>query len=432
MRRIWIGTAALVLAAAACGEPGVDDTTAVDETPTSTAEKPEPVGEPDLLFAGSFGGVTVFDPDPPGIVLDTRPAVPSQQGNAVVRTVARFDGTEVSAVDPGTGSVQWSQLIAEPMELRVAALDGSAAVLGPVRPLDVEIPGRAETVLTVLRGNDERRDYTLSGNFEPETFTHDGSQIVVVEYLPALAPDRYSVRLLDLPTGEVREVFDAHGGARQPMEGTARTQLYSPDGTRLYTYYQIEGEPYVEAHWHGHPEGPFSAFVHVLDLEEGWAHCVELPQPFGTGAAVEPALATSADGQQLYVTDAGLGLVAEIDTDRLAVERTEQLAPEGSHVSAAATVSGDELWVALDDEVLAVDVRTLRPNASFTVPGSVTAVRGDSRRQRLYLAIDDRIDVYDRSGQRLEQAVITGGPFTYADPRDVPISGIRDGVKCAC
>ena len=419
--------------AAACGEPGVDDSTAVDETPTSAAEPdPEPVEEPDLLFAGSFGGVTVFDPDRPGIVLDTRPAVPSQQGNAVVRTVGRLDGTEVSAIDPQSGAVLWSQIVAEPMELRVAALDGSAAVLGPVRPIDVEIPGRAETVLTVVRGNDEQRDYTLSGNFEPETFTHDGSQVVVVEYLPTLAPDRYSVRLLDLPTGEVREVFDAHGGARAPMEGTARTQLYAPDGTRLYTYYQIVGEPYVEASWHGHPEGPFSAFVHVLDLQEGWAHCVELPQPFGTGAALEPALATSADGRQLYVTDADLGLVAEIDTERLAVDRTEQLAPAGSHIDAAATVSGDELWVALDDEVAALDVRTLRPNASFTVPGVVTAVRGDSRRERLYLAIDDRIDVYDRHGQRLEQAVITGGPFTYADPRDVPISAVRDGVKCAC
>ena len=287
---------------------------------------------------------------------------------------------------------------------------------------------RFETLLAVVRGDDERRDYRLTGNFEPETFSYDASKLFVIEYLPAAAPTQYTLRLLDLTSGEVGEVFDAHGGEREPMRGTARTQVYSPDGKRLYTYYQIFGEPYVED-----GEQPYSAFVHVLDLEEGWAHCVDLPQPFGTGPAVEPALAVSPDGSKAYVGDQGLGLLAEVDTQNLKVTRTHKLTPDDEFYTGAATVTDASLWLAFGAKVTEIDTATLNEGMSFTTGGAVTAIRREADGDRLFVALPNRLAIYDsQSGRALGYVLGEKGPFTSADRSEGRLTGPRDVIKCAC
>ena len=61
----------------------------------------------------------------------------------------------------------------------------------------------------------------------------------------------------------------------------------------------------------GDPEEP--AFVHVLDLANGWSHCADLAAPFGTGGAGSDLLTTSPAGTLLVTNDAGT--VAEIDVE---------------------------------------------------------------------------------------------------------------------
>jgi outer membrane protein assembly factor BamB len=431
MRRFrWLSLLG-VLVLAACGQ--ASEPTEVTSSQGLHAQHPHSFGRAegtsarnDLLFLGSGTGVTVFDPATTSATLDARPAVPSQQGNVVFRTVPRAGGTEVTALDPETGAVRWSQQLNTTVELRVASADGTAAVVGPVRPADGAIAARTQTVLTVVR-EQSTREFVLDGNYEPEAFAPDGSRLFLIQYLPAEAPDRYTLRLLDVATGALEEVYDAHGGAREPMQGTARTHVYSPDGTRLYTYYQIVGEPYVEA---GKP--PFYAFVHVLDLAAGWAHCVDLTPPFGTGDAIAPAMAVSDDGSRVYVADPRLGQLAAIDADRLEVVGIAGVAEPATRESAAATFADGSLVLAFDGEVMEVDADELEVTSSFSVPSPVSALQSGPD-GRVFVALFDRVDVYDRrSGERLGEVVAGAGPFTYADPARVPIDATRDVVKCAC
>jgi hypothetical protein len=436
MRSVMALVAGGVLVVPGCGERAGDGAAGEQPTKEPAADAPAETPGASLLFLGTPGGVTVFDTETAKVTFDAPGGMPSQQGNAVVRSLARNGGTEVSAFDPRTGDVKWSEQLATSAELRMASHDGSAAVLGPNRPIDGALPTRSNTTLTVVRDDGESRAYDLEGNFEPETFSYDAQKLFLIEYLPAMNPTSYTLRLLDLESGALEEVFDAHGGEREPMRGTARTQVYSPDGKRLYTYYQIFGEPYVETSTgihasHSTPE-PFYAFVHVLDLEEGWAHCVELMQPFGTGAPVEPALTVSRDGSRVYVADQALGRVAEIDTAKLAVTREAELPPSTEYMEGAATMADDSLWVAFGDRVSSLNMDTLGVSTTFTATGSITAMRADPSGERLYVALLDRLESYDlATGRRIEE-VLQGGPFATTDPNEGVISGPRDTIRCAC
>jgi hypothetical protein len=436
MRRapVLLTLAALGAALTACGDAGSGPGAAGDAAPPAV-EAAAPATGGELLFLGSTDGVRVLDVATRQVTVDARPGVPAQQGTTVVRAVGRAGGTEVAAFEAATGATRWSTVLAGAQELRVASQDGSAVVLGPPRPDDGSVPGREHTRLTVVRGPDDVRTYDVEANVEPETFSADASRLFVVEYLPPLAPTQYTVRLLDLGTGELADVRDVHGEPRAPMEGTARTQVYSPDGTRLYTYYEIVGdEPYVvpapQGGVHaGHPE-VFYAFVHVLDLADGWAHCVELAPPFGTAPGPRAGLAVSPDGGHLYVADATLGLVAEVDTETLRTTRSARVAPETVRAFVSAAATDDTLWVALDHEVHAVARDSLSARGSFTLAAEVLAVHPG--RDALYVSLPSRVAVHDPvTLARVDEIAVGELPAEYLDPGGVAIepNGV---VKCAC
>ena len=74
------------------------------------------------------------------------------------------------------------------------------------------------------------------------------------------------------------------------MRGNAHAQVMAPDGRHLYTLYTRDATP----------TEPAKSFVHVLDLEQQLASCVDLPPTF----AISPlgALAVSPSGNRLYVS----------------------------------------------------------------------------------------------------------------------------------
>ena len=55
------------------------------------------------------------------------------------------------------------------------------------------------------------------------------------------------------------------------MHGTSVRGVLNADHTLLATLYRNPGDA----------DEP--AFVHILDLQNGWAYCADLPAPFGTG-----------------------------------------------------------------------------------------------------------------------------------------------------
>jgi hypothetical protein len=173
----------------------------------------------------------------------------------------------------------------------------------------------------------------LPGLVEPDAFTTDGTGLFVLQWLPAGAPDRYRVRLLDLTSGVLEPLLTraktpVPPGAEEEMRGAGRQALLSPDRQVLYTLYTHQGE-----HRHtrdlvaGRPGG-VHAFVHVLHLDQRWAYCLDLPHPFGEGPATGHTMALGGDGLSLFVADLASGSLARADTRDLSVRGVAALPAE--------------------------------------------------------------------------------------------------------
>ena len=222
--------------------------------------------------------------------------------------------------------------------------------------------------------------------------------------MPPLAPERYRVARLDLGSGRVGDVRSNEEELQEPMRGTARAQVMAPDGRRLYTLYTRDATA----------TDPAEAFVHVLDLEEQRATCVDLPGEFAVSQL--GALAVSPSGTRLYVAAPAYGALAELDTGTLKVARTAT-GPTGSiGATARATASGTTLYVAVDNQINAVI--GLKPSTDGNV---------------LYVSLADRVLALDPRTMttRRELDVPTTDPIDHVAPALPPIPD--DGyVKCAC
>jgi hypothetical protein len=402
MRR-WLVLLLLTAAAVGCG--GRDDRAAQTEE-----------GVPAPLQLTTVDGLASVDPDTGRVGFEQIGAVGSFDGQHIARATHRPDGTtRVASLDPFTGQPVSSVAVPGQLGVRVVAADGRVA-LGPADvdpgPLPAPAP-RTETPIAVTDpATGEQRTYRLDGNIEPEAFSTDGRSLFVIRYVPPTAPTEYQVSRLDLETGELGGVYgrDSTDERQEQMGGTARTQVWAPDGSRLYTLYTTyEGS------------SPTS-FIHVLSLDEGWAFCLGLPEPIGW--AGEASLAVSPDGRTVYATDT-TGVIAAADTESLTVDRTAALTPaEGAVISAA--MDGERLFVGSGTEIVVLDPDQLTPTDRWTVNREIMHLRVDDRRDEL-VAISARqlmtfaLDESDPEGVRLR----------YTDP--VPVAGTgTPALQCAC
>ncbi|MGE5601430.1 MAG: hypothetical protein ACM30E_00160, partial [Nitrososphaerales archaeon] len=126
--------------------------------------------------------------------------------------------------------------------------------------------------------------------------------IEVLENRTNFAPT-YQVRRYDLAAGRLDDQPVVDKSEPGPMNGNRMTAAPSADGVWLYSLYTRD------------TEGPF---VHVLNLKDRYAVCVDLPFAAGAGGAFESgmlwSLALSPDGRTLYAVNGLLGQVAAIDT----------------------------------------------------------------------------------------------------------------------
>jgi hypothetical protein len=388
---------------------------------TGPAGRP-PVAAPDLLVVGSPTGLRAIDAASGKLDFVAHGAVPTVDWSHLVTTVVDGWGSRLSVLDAHTGAERASFKLPGPLAVAVLSTSGNRAALVEPRPptADPYRPaGRARTRIVVadLTGG-AQRSFDLEGNFEPEAFSTDDRRLFVLEYLPAMAPDRYRVRQLQLETALFVPMIDRWKKFPLPfdeeMRGTGRTQQLSPDRRTLYTLYVRQPEhlhvrDLVRLQNGGAPSDEHvHAFVHVLDLGEGSAYCLDLPMPFGVDPEAAHALAISADGRRLYVAEGGQGALAAVDTVDLKVLRTVEL---GAAPGALALLSAPDGRLLMADRsgVALIDPVELAVRERWAV-GPVTgglALSPDYR--RLYLGLDGRVAVIDAAtGQPLADLAAAG------------------------
>jgi DNA-binding beta-propeller fold protein YncE len=193
------------------------------------------------------------------------------------------------------------------------------------------------------------------------------------------------------------------------MPGTRLEQVLAPGADRLYTLY-TSAHPGYAPHQAPVPANASVSFVHVLDLQEGWAHCVGLPERLWDRPAAEQAMAVSPDGSTLFVVDAALGIVAAMDTSTLETHVAGDVGfGEVGDASAAAVVSADglTLFVAAggrSSRLFAVDVSTFEVVDRWSLEGRVSGLGLSGDGERLYVASGRGVAVVDpRTGERLAE-----------------------------
>jgi outer membrane protein assembly factor BamB len=340
----------------------------------------------DVLFLRSpRGAITLVRGLPDGEAVRIPRAVPSTDWSTLVQAIPGGAETRVVALDPRSGSEVWARDVPGKLTAEIASADGRLVALRPRGSVAGYSSGTTSTTFVIAGADVEPRTIELHGNFQAEAFSTDGDSLFVVEYLPPRNPTSYRVRRLDLLTGTVGGVYSVDAHLQEAMQGTARVQAASPDGDRLYTLYTLRDV-----------DGGRHAFVHVLSLDEEWAHCIDLPPSFAVGGERSIALAVAPDGNRLYVADASTGSVAEVDTASLAAARTASL-PFGTDQGMGHAVTGPDgtVYLGKGSELVAVDGSTLTPLASWSMEQRITGLQVGSGPNQLYVGLRDEIVILD-------------------------------------
>lgn len=396
MRYVVVVISVVAVLAAACSTP------APSRSLDSSSEAALPAET--LLLGTDAGPVAVRAPS--GSVVSSFPGALAGAGGTVVYS-ASSDGrtTLVESRAAATGDRTSSVRVRGVLDVRVVSGSGRAVAL--MEPLPegrdpwAPIPRATTTVIVAdPTGETGSRRYVLEGNYEPEAFSTDDHRLYLIQHLPALAPTVYRVTSLDLRRGRVFPVYGPLKVPPERMPGTRLEQLLSPRGDQLFTLYSSARPGYAP---HDAPVATDAvvSFVHVLDLEQGWAHCVGLPEAMWDRPAASQAMAASPDGSYLFVVDAGLGIVAAMHTESLQVRSaTIDLGLDGriDHTAAQMSADGETLFVATAGErsiVTALDARSFRVVDRWELDDPVSSIGLSSDGSRLYAAIGDRVAVLD-------------------------------------
>ncbi len=416
MGKRWIILATVVVVAVvagACGGGGSD--VSVDTNRS----------RPELLYLGSHSAITAVSPRSGAIRFQEAGAVPSRDWSVLYAATNDGTTTTLRTLDPATGAELASRTVPGVFSVRVVSEDGAAVALAPPMPdgFDTYHPtSKDPTPLVIVRRDDpEPQVLSVPGNVEPEAFSLEGDALFAIDFVPPLAPERYRVVRLDLGAGTVGDVRSKEEELQEPMRGTAHAQVMAPDGRRLYTLYTRDATP----------TEPAESFVHVLDLDQQVASCVDLPPEFA--ASPLGTLAVSPSGNRLYIAAPSIGAVAELDTNALTITRTAT-GPTGSMgATARATASGTTLYVAVDNAVSALSLDDLHVEDSWVAPGAVIGMKPSTDGRVLYISLTDRVLALDPRTltPRRELDVPTTEPIDHVAPAlpPIPDSGY---VKCAC
>jgi outer membrane protein assembly factor BamB len=343
--------------------------------------------------------------------------------STIVQAQPLDTGTRVVASDPLTGVPRWSHDVTGLRTVRVVSPGGRFVALVDGNLNSASQP-RTTTSIDVVTARGTRR-ISVPGNLDPEAFSLDGRYLYALDFLPAARPSRYSVRRIDLGTLKTETVPDRDGSVRDPMPGYASTQLMSPDGRQLYTFYASQEPIHVGRE-------TYHAWIHVLNLDKGWAHCVELDEKIGISGSANGALAVSPDGSRLFITDGTTGAFAAMDTTSLRVVRTRFIAALGNMSTTSLLATDGHTLFTRDGYggLATVDATTLSTKAqTISETSAINALRLDGSGQTLYVLTTDRVILLDLRGHVIRRWA-SPGDATSIDPSvSVPGSG---AYRCAC
>lgn len=358
----------------------------------------------ELLMIGTANGPMTVEVPTGSVLFERDGGLVSPDGERVYSASVVEGRTVLETDDTVSGDVLSSITVAGAHDLSVVSGSGGSAALVDPLPRGWE-PGvpvpRARTTIVIAdpTGEREARTFDLRGNFEPEAFSTDDSKLFLIQHLPAEAPTVYRVTMLDLQLGDVFPVFGPYKGPPERMPGTRIEQVLAPDTNRLYTLYSSTRPGYVP---HNAPV-PHAAvsFVHVLDLHEGWAHCVGLPKQLWDRPATEQAMAVSPDGSTLYVVDPARGVIAAMDTETLET-RVETGVAFGDVTDADASVQvsadGSTLFVVAGGStstLFTLDAATFEVTHRAELEGRISGLGLSGDGARLYAANGRGVAVLD-------------------------------------
>jgi len=373
---------------------------ACTQAPNDAANRPVP--RETLLLSTQAGPLVVQIPS--GSVLFDRPGtVASLGGSWLLSATPSAGSTLLETVDGADAEPASDVRLDGTLDVRVVSESGTAVALMDPLPdgWDPEVPlprSRSSIVVADPTGVGQPRTYDLRGNYEPEAFSTDDRQLFMIQHLPAESPTVYRVTVLDLKRGRVYPVFGPYKAPPERMPGIRLQQIISPNADQLYTLYS-SARPGYAPHHAPVPNDATVSFVHVLSLQEGWAHCVGLPRELWDRPASEQAMATSSNGRLLYIVDATLGLVTVMDTASLEIRTApiDLAVPGVRHTSAVVSADGSALFVGTSGElsgVTKIDTDTFEVVRTWeTDDMSGLGLSGDG--ERLYVAFDDRVEVMD-------------------------------------
>jgi hypothetical protein len=354
------------------------------------------VGVPDVLVARTRDGLAVVRD---GRLTAARAGVLSMTGSTLCQASRGAGRTRLDFLTTLNGTQLGSYALDGAWAPRVASADGSrvalaAPVADPARP-----QARTQTTIVIADAHREILRRTLPGALEPDAFAADRESLFVLEWLPATAPDHYRVRRLDLGSGALHPLFTRDkrpvpAGAEEEMRGEGRLAVPSSTGRVLYTLYTHQpGHQHTRDLLSGRP-GNVHAFVHTLETEQGWAYCVDLPEPFGRSPGSAHTLALSADGSLLFVADVAQGRLARISTETLKVVDVVPVAKSDGSAFAAATERRVYLGAGSLVQVLDLDGRPVQQWQS-AAPVRGLAVSRDLA--RVYVAREGTVTWRDTS-----------------------------------
>jgi hypothetical protein len=314
----------------------------------------------DLVYVTTEIGVSVLDSSGRVVTPPTTVAAATPGWGTVVTARPGGGGTVVEVEDLATRHVVWAHQAGQVIEPRIVSASGDlvasvtpggAGIYGLHKP-----GGRDRTTLVVCAATGERARLDLPGNIEPEVFSPDGSQLFVLDYVPAAAPQQFRTRVVDLATGRLTPL-PVRAGAPTPDGSEPLTRAHRVDGIvdpRRGMYFAL----------YAYQEDAV-AFVECVHLRERWTHRVPLPAPFGQERPGVHAIVLSPTGDRLSVVHSPSASVAVVDPDRLVVSQVGRFASTGQQgkPTARITASG-RLVVSVDRKVFVSD-----PHRELPTPG---------------------------------------------------------------
>jgi hypothetical protein len=174
--------------------------------------------------------------------------------------------------------------------------------------------------------------------------------------------------------------------------------------------------------------------VHVLDLVNKQAFCIDLPSPFGTGSSTSYAVAITRDGARLYTIDAQHGALVTLDTRAMTISPAVTIPTLPTAATFAAVDTNERLVVGAGPELVSLNPQTSSIAGHYTLDASVAAIITTSFDANVYVAVNDTIHVFaaDHISTGPTSATrVAGAPgLVAADP--VPAVDNRGPTQCAC